>query len=103
MATKTKRKRKPWVELKTRISLCETALKEAAILCGPSFSYTLHAGWHQRYDAYKLARAAQVPDHPFGPYINVVLDADEHKEVLTDRPWWLVNDNTRRAFGSMGV
>lgn len=92
-----------FMELETACDLGETSLREVALRMQPSFSYTLHACHSARFDAYELARAVQVPDHPFAPYINVVLDADKIRgSERWRRPWWLDNDRGE-AVGSMGA
>lgn len=83
------------------VGLCMEGLRAAALRVGPSFSYTLHAHWHDRFLANKLVRAAQVPEHPFGPYINVVLDAAQDPQTGA-RSWYLVNDETGIGVGASG-
>lgn len=80
--------------------LGEVALIEAARQVGPSFSYTLHVNEHARVETYNLVRKAQVEDHPFAPYINVI--AHQESEI-GQWEWWLVNDSTGEAFGSIGA
>lgn len=80
-------------------SLSETPLRQAASLCGPSFSYTLHVTYSGRFEAYELARRVQIPEHPFASYINVVVDAAPDSKAISQE-WWLVNDTTGEAYGS---
>jgi hypothetical protein len=68
----------------------------------PSRAYTLHVCHSARYDAYELARNAQMQEHPFAPYINVVTDADKWKRSNWARPWWLDN-GSGEAVGSEGA
>jgi len=80
-------------------SLSETPLRQAAMNCGPSFSYTLHVTYSNRFEAYELARRVQIPEHPFAPYINVALDAHYAPEAISQE-WWLTNDTTGESYGS---
>jgi hypothetical protein len=94
---------RPWSEIGIACDLSMTSLQEAALKCGPSFSYTLHCCMASRFHAYDLARMAQVPQHPLAPYISVVVDGDRFsKDGEWARPWWLVNDMNNTAFGSEG-
>lgn len=88
---------KTWLEVACNLS--EMSLLQAAMQVGPSFSYTLHTTHSQRFEAYDLARRAQMRDHPFAPYINVVLDV-EHRPASMSQEWYLVNDMTGDTCGS---
>ena len=94
--------RRPFIDLATPCCLAGVTVREAALKIGPAWSYTLHACHADRFTAYQIARDAQVPDHPFAPYINVVLDADRWRVDAIRHPWWITNDKTKEAYGSIG-
>jgi hypothetical protein len=87
---------KPYQPLPTQVDLHIVSLEDCALRMKPARSYELRVGARMWTFAIALARhmGANVPEHPFAPYINVI--QDEELEPLE----WYIKGADGEAYGS---